>query len=192
MLESSAHAPKSGDTRFYVYRRPLHPELFGIFLADKHEEHGYEADLWLLGLGHLVCFHAGDRTVTELVTAQGELLPETGRVESFPIRTSREYHFCLDGKIYYLASVQSETMSPPVFECVCAEMTRLGQQRGIFIQFDQWAGEDKLSPFGLIDYDHRPRELCLFSYHAFPAERVMLKIQSMFSLDPLSPVGSNK
>lgn len=185
MVESSLHVPKLSEMRLYVYRRPLHPELFGIFLEKKLTMDRYEADLCLLGLGHMVRFNAEDSTITELVSMENKLLPETGRLETFCAEGTREFRFSLNESIYYVINLHAEQMSDPVFERVYNEMIQFGQERGLFMLFEQWATDELSAPFSLIDYEHRPTELGIFAYHMFPARKIMLSTQSIFSLEPI-------
>jgi len=185
VLESSLQAPELNTMRLYVYRRPLHPELFGIFLEQKINTRRYEADLWVIGLGHLACFHTGKHTVTELVSVETDLMPETGLVEKLELKRARERQFCIGRRIHYYINTQSEQMSDAVFERFYEEMTQFGQQRGLFIKFDQWSEEGQPAPFSLIDYEHRAGELSVFGYHAFPKQKLALRTQSIFSLAPL-------
>lgn len=180
------HGPNLEQMKFYVYRRPLHPELFSIVL-DKRIDTGYfEAELWLIGTGHVIGFHRGESTLSEVLTSRAELLPEKGRLEGLTVDRTRDYQLGFENRIYYMANVQSERMSEPVFASVHEEMTKFAQTRGLFMRFEQWAEEGKLPPFGFIDYERRPGELDVFTYHAFPAQCVMLRTQSVFSLDPIA------
>lgn len=185
ILESSPQPPELNGMKLYVYRRALHPELFGIFLDHELTASRYQADLWVIGLGHLVCFHTGQSTVTELVSSHGDLMPEAGLVEQFGLNKARERRFCIDEQIHYLTSTQSERMSEPVFDHFCEEMIAFGQQRGLLVQFEQWAGDEQPVPFSLIDYEHRSADLHVFAYHAFPSQKLVLKTQSVFSLEPI-------
>jgi len=183
VVESNLHVPELSALRLYVYRRPLHPELFRIFLDHKVAGAQYEADLWVLGLGHHVGFHAGGGTITELVTTESDLFSEKELVEKVPLDGRREYRFSLHGDIHYLISAQAEQMSQGVFDQVYGEMVAFGHKCGLFIQFDQWSVQDRAAPFSLIDYDHHPKELCVCTYHAFPARNVLVKTQSVLSLE---------
>jgi len=179
------YKPELDKMKLYVYRRPLHPELFTICL-DKHiVMERYEASLWLIGTGHLVSFNICDYSISELVTSRRELLPEKGLLEEFTFEGSGEYQVSYENIIYYMVNMQSERMSEAVFAHTCEEMQKFARNRGLFMIFDQWAEEGKPAPFSLIDYEKRPTELDIFTYHAFADERVLLRTQSVFSLEPI-------
>jgi hypothetical protein len=173
--------------KFYVYRRPLHPELFSIFLDKRIDTGQFEAELWLIGTGHLISFHRGVLTLSEVLTSREELLPEKGMLEAMPVDRAREYQVNYEDQIHYMLNIQSERMSDAVFASVHEEMTKFAQARGMFMRFEQWAAEGQLPPFSFIDYERRPSELDVFTYHAFPDRKVMLRTQSIFSLGPIEP-----
>ncbi len=186
MVESNLDVPKIDVMKLHVYSRPLHPELFGIFLNQNIRMGNYDADIWVLGLGHLVCFHTGARTITELVTGESELLSDRSLAERFSLDGSRhEYQYSIAQDMFYMVSTEVEKMSEAVFEQVSREMTEFGQKRGLLMQFEQWRGENDLAPFSFIDYEQRSDELSLFCYHAFPETHLMLRTQSVFSLESL-------
>ncbi|MFA5865924.1 MAG: DUF2617 family protein [Phycisphaerae bacterium] len=180
------HAPELAQLRLYVYRRPLHPELFTIFLEKRIDTGKYEAQLWLIGTGHLISFHCPGVTLSELLTSRADLLPEKGLVEALPVDKPQDYRVTYENQLYYLLNVQSEQMSDGVFVSVHEEMSKFAQTRGMFMRFDQWAVEGQLPPFSFIDYERRPNELDVFTYHAFPEQKVMVRTQSVFSLEPIS------
>jgi len=187
--ESSLQVPELRGLRLYVYRRPLHPELFRIFLQQKVTMSRYEADLLVLALGHVVCFHAAGSTITELVVTESDLFSQKGLVEKLTVARPHEYEFHLDQTIHYLVSTQAEQMSQAVFEREYGQMVAYGRKHGLFMQFRQWPEHEGMSPFSLVDYDRRPGELCLSAYHTFPARKLMLKIQSVFSLEHITDPG---
>lgn len=186
MIESRLQVPELSKTRLYIYRRPLHPELFGIFLETKLAMARYEAQIWLLGLGHAVSFHVASDTITELISADSKHLPAKGRVEAVSLAGTHEFQYSLGEAIYYVVNSHVERMSEPVFERVYDEMTQFGEKHGLFMRFEQWVSEDGVAPFSMIDYTHKPTELGIFAYHLFPAEKLMLSTQSIFSLAPIS------
>jgi len=179
--------PELAQTEIYLYRRPLHPELFTIFLDKRIDTGRYETRMMLIGNGHLIAFHYGDFHLVELLTSRKDLLTEKGLLEEITVDRDQAYQVALDDRIYYLLHVQAERMSEAVFGSVHAEMTQFAQTRGIFMSFEQWASEGELPPFSFIDYERRPSELDIFTYHAFPGDRVMLRTQSVFSLEPIVP-----
>jgi hypothetical protein len=178
--------PDIQNLKLFIYRRPLHPELFTLFLEKKVSGDHYEASLGLIGGGHLVSFHHDNLSLCELLTPRRELLPEKGKLEEFDPAKGKNYQVSYENKIFYMVNMEVEEMSAPVFNRVHDEMVKFAQNRGIFMPFDQWAEDGELSPFGFIDYDRRPSELDVFSYHAFPHQKIMFRTQSIFSVQPIT------
>ena len=177
--------PDLDKMRLFVYRRPLHPELFTIFLEKRIEMEGYQAQLWLMWSGHLVSFYRQDHSISELLTCQRELLPEKGLLEELELGRAVDYQVCYENRIYYMVNSQAEHMSEAVFTSVYDDMKKFARNRGLFMEYEHWAAEGHLAPFGFIDYERRASELDVFAYHAFPDRRVMLRTQSVFSLEPI-------
>jgi hypothetical protein len=147
---------------------------------------GYQAQLWLIGSGHMVSFYRNENSISELLTSQKELLPEKGLLEELEIGRPVDYQVRYDNRIYYMINSQIERMSEAVFTSVYDDMRKFARSRGMFIEYEHWAKEGCLSPFSFIDYERRANELDVFVYHAFPDRRVMLRTQSVFSLEPIS------
>jgi hypothetical protein len=99
-------APDLDKMKLYVYRRPLHPELFTIFLEKRIEMEGYQAQLWLVGSGHMVSFYRQESSLSELLTSQRELLPEKGHLEELELGRAVDYQVCSENRIYYMVNSQ--------------------------------------------------------------------------------------
>ena len=61
------------------------------------------------------------------------------------------------------------------------DLLRHAAKRGQFHVFEQWAESD-LAPFSYIDHEARDSEFHVHAFHAFPAERTLVKTQSIFEL----------
>ena len=64
------------DLHFCLYQRAIHPELFHIHRVKRIEQPRYQAEIWVVGLAHVVTVQAGTVILTELVTEDTELLPK--------------------------------------------------------------------------------------------------------------------
>jgi len=181
MAEMGLAQPVLADMHLFVYRRPLHPELFHIYL-DKHiERHRYEARIWLVGNRHVVGFYADGQFLTELTANQNDLLPKNGLLHKVSLRRDREYNIDYKSGLSYIISSQVEHMSDNVYRHMHDDMLNFAQKRGLFMTFDHWA-KDELSPFTFIDYESKPAELYIYTYHAFPQQTTMIRTQSIFEL----------
>lgn len=168
--------------RYYLYDRPLHPELFDIYHDHQIRKKSYEAQIWVTGCTHVVSFFLQDSSLVE-VTADLQLeLPQRGRLRELIFRGERS-HECkrIDG-INYMVSFQVEQMSPMVYNRTHHELARQGTKQGLFVPFPMWMTHSPLTPFTYIDYEARSNHLHVFTFHAFPEDLTIVKTQSLFEL----------
>ena len=79
-----------------LYRNALHPEFFGIEGRRRIEHGEYEFEAWIFRGGHALRFQHDGHCLSEIVTDDGDQLPERGLVASFPW-TSREENVLFRG-----------------------------------------------------------------------------------------------
>ena len=167
--------------RFYLYDRPLHPELFDIY----HDAHilksAYEARIWVTGCSHVISFFRGRHSMVELTGDAETVLPERGRLLELPFRGERDHERKRGEGISYMMNFQVESMSPMVYSKTHHDLARQGMRRGLFVPFPMWMSRS-LTPFTYIDYEAKPNELHVFSFHAFPEDLTVVKTQSIFEL----------
>lgn len=167
--------------RYFLYDRPLHPELFTIHADDHLCRKAYEARLWVTGCSHVISVKANQHCLTEVLADTHCDLPERGRLVEMPLRGEKE-HDTHDDPLRYTMNFQLEQMSERVFANTHAELTRLGQTRGLFVPFPDWMSRPPLTPFSYLDYEARARHLHVFAYHAFPADLTLIKVQCIFDV----------
>ncbi len=167
------------DLHFSLYQRALHPELFHISQVKRIEHRRYSAEMWITGLTHVVTVQFGNHCFTELVSEPSELLPRAGLAHSFRFRGERDYSQSFPGGLRYILSSQVERMSANLFPSTHRDLLRYAQRRGIYQTFEEWDHEG-LVPLVFMDYEAREREFHVHAYHVFPAERTILKTQSIF------------
>jgi len=172
------------DLKFVLYRRPLHPELFCIHRSQHLERPAYPADIWVMGLSHVVSVQSGGRCVTEVTTEDIEVLPQNGLVTSFQFRGERDHLEKFDDGMRYILSTQVERMNRNLFHASHRDLMNYGSTRGLLVKFEDWADEDNLVPFSFIDWELRDREMHVQAFHTFPADYSILKTQSIFEVGP--------
>jgi hypothetical protein len=167
--------------RFYLYDRPIHPELFDIYHDHHIIKNGYESQIWVTGCTHVIGFFR-DRAALLQVTADADnILPQRGQLLEMPFRGERDHECKRAEGINYMMSFQVETMSAAVYSKTHHDLARLGAQRGLFVPFPMWMTRS-LTPFSYIDYEAKPNELHVFTFHAFPEDLTIVKTQSIFEL----------
>jgi hypothetical protein len=170
-----------GSLCFYLYNRPLHPELFEIHHDDHVVKEAYEAQIWVTGCTHVIGFYRGRSALVEVTADVDDMLPERGRLLALPFRGERDHERKRADGINYMMNFQVEPMSPDVYSRTHHDLARLGRRRGLFVPFPQWM-DRSLTPFTYINYDARPNELHVFAFHAFPSDLTVVKTQSLFEL----------
>ena len=167
--------------RFYLYDRPLHPELFEIYHDDTIVKAGYEAQIWITGCTHVIGFYRQQSSMVEVTAGALATLPQRGLLLQLPFRGEKDHQVKRAGGINYMMNFQVEQMSPAVYSRTHHEVARLGAKRGLFVPFPAKAARS-LPPFTYIDYDAKPNELHVFAYHAFPDDLTIIRTQSIFEL----------
>jgi hypothetical protein len=169
------------DLHFCLYQRAVHPELFHIHRVERVEQRRYRAEIWVIGLSHLVSVYYGDQVITELITDDNEFLPKVGLAASFRFRGERDHSQSFNDGARYILSTQVERMTPQLFPATHRDYMHYGRSRGIFVPFDDWA-HDGMAPFSFIDFDARDNEFHVHAFHVFPDEITLLKTQSIFEI----------
>ncbi len=172
---------KVSTLRFYLYSRALHPELFDIYQEHRVVKKNYEARLWVTGCTHVIAFYRGDEALVEVTADAEQGLPKRGRVLEMPFRGERDHERKKAGGIRYLMNFQVESMSPMVYSKTHHDLARYGARGGMFVPFPMWMTRS-LTPFSFIDYQAKPNELHVFSFHAFPEDLAIVKTMSIFEL----------
>lgn len=182
-MELGQTLQRVADLKFVLYRRPLHPELFRIHKNRHLTRPTYQADIWVMGLSHVVTFESAGRCITEVTTDDIEVLPQNGMVTSFQFRGERDHLENFEDGTQYILSTQVERMNQNLFHASHRDLVRYAGSRGMLVNFDEWTSEvDNLVPFSFIDWEARDRELHVQSFHVFPADYTIVKTQSIFEI----------
>jgi len=182
-VEQSQLKQRIDDLQFYLFQRPLHPELFRINQVKRIEQRRYTAEIWIVGLAHVVTLQYGKECLTELITDETEVLPKMGLATSFPFRGERDHAQSFGDDLRYILSCQVERMTPNLFPSSHRDLMKYAQKRGLFVMFDDWE-VDGIAPFTFIDYEAREHEFHVHAFHAFPDSTTLLKTQSIFEVGP--------
>jgi len=141
----------------------------------------YQAEIWIVGLTHVVTVQSGDQVLTELIAEDPEVLPKTGLATSFRFRGERDHLQSFANDFRYILSTQVERMTAQLFPATHRDYVHYAQNRGLFLSFDEWS-HDGLAPFTFIDFDARDHEFHVHAFHAYPEELTLLKTQSIFEI----------
>lgn len=170
------------DLKFALYHRPLHPELFRIHQSRHVERGSYQADIWVIGLSHVLTVQSAGRCVAEVTTDDLEVLPQNGLVTSFQFRGERDHMEEFDDGMRYILSTQVERMNQNLFHASHRDLLNYGASRGLLATFNEWANGEELVPFTFIDFEARDREFHVQAFHSFPADFTIIKTQSIVEI----------
>lgn len=182
-MEQGQVKQRVDDLQFYLYQRALHPELFRINQVKRVEQRRYTAEIWIVGLAHVVTVQYGKGILTELITDEAEVLPKAGLATSFPFRGERDHAQSFGDEMRYILSCQVERMTPNLFPSSHRDLMKYAQKRGLFMMFDEWRTEG-IAPFTFVDFEAREHEFHVHAFHAFPEASTLLKTQSIFEVGP--------
>lgn len=181
--ELGSVALQSNDLHLMLVDRALHPELFRQYGTHRVSQARYYADIWFIGLSHVVTITAGQRSLTEFIGGDTDLIPSRGILTRFRMKGERDLERRSPDGWHYMISTQVETMDEPLYKSVHNDLVRYGGKKGWFVQFEQWSDGD-MAPFSLIDHEARDSEFHVHAFHAFPAERTVVKTQTIMELPP--------
>jgi len=182
-LEIGQVPQRTDDFHFFLYHRALHPELFSISKVRHLRQKRYSAEIWVVGLSHIVMVQAQNQVITELTGSDSEILPKMGLVTRFRFRGEKDHTQSFEDGMQYLLSSQVERMTPSLFAASHRDLLGHAEKRGLVCSFPEWTSGD-LEPFSFIDYEAREGELHISAFHAFPDELTLLKTQSIFEMAP--------
>lgn len=164
--------------RLMVYSRALHPELFDL-QARRTDRHGeYEVEMWATPGGHAVRFQFAGQTMTETVIERGDHLPETGLVHALPCLGEKDYEMPTPGKIGFVTTIQTETLSDNLYNATLREMQDFARETGAISHL--WTDEQGVPCLTILDAQKYRREFHIQSYHLYGNSGVVLRTQSIF------------
>lgn len=178
---NTSQKQRLSNLRFYLYNRPLHPELFDIYHDHQIVKQAYEAQIWVTGCAHVIGFYAGAGALVEVTADAAMDLPQRGLLLELPFRGERDHQCKRAQGVNYMMNLQVETMSAAVYNKTHHDLARLGANRGLFVPFPMWMTHS-LTPFTFIDYEAKPNELHVFTFHALPEDLTIVKTQSIFEV----------
>lgn len=169
------------DLHLFAFDRSLHPELFRHYADYRIEQTRYYADIWIVGLSHVVTVTCGQRCITELLARDSDVIPTRGVLSRFRLKGERDHERRTQDGWGYMVSTQVETMDEALYKSVHFDLQRHAERRGRFYAYDVWA-DGSLVPFSYVDHEARDGEFHVHAFHAYPQERTLVKTQSIIEL----------
>ncbi len=168
--------PPVGELVFYLFGRPLHPELFDILAVRKIQREDYDLTVRITRTGHVISWDNPDVHLTEVTAA--DPLPDKRCLLRFRLRGEQSGTLACAHGISYQMNFQVEVLPPEIFLHVHDEILADGGKRGLLYNF-QPHHRLALAPLGFVAAEARAGCLVLNTFHTFPDEHTVVKTQSL-------------
>ncbi len=187
-MSSGVGQSRVGDLSFQVFGRAIHPDWFSVRAHRRVALDGWLADIRIIDGGHVVHWRSGDVRLTEILAGPSTLLPEPGLLFHSPIRHERAAVLRPGIGVEYQACLEVERIDPEVFDHLCDEMTLDAHRDRLFHRF---ADANRMAPPAIshMAFESRARGLLVHAFHSFPAERAIVRTQSLFEVPVARPAG---
>ena len=166
---------------FFLYERPLHPELFNIYNSVHFFQGDYEVIIWITGCSHVVSVFYDSHCLTELICPRQQMLPRRGLLDKFTFRREKSHQRPWADDFHYMMNYQIENMSENLYRQSHKDINVMARKRGLLVSYAQWC-KGEFEPFSYLDYEAHMDEFHLYTYHAFPEQQTILKTQSLFDM----------
>jgi hypothetical protein len=166
------------DLVFRVFKRPVHPELLDTLAMATLPVGPNRLTLRITPSGHAIEFRTPQQTVTELATSRLTPLPVNNCVVDRRLIGYRT-HLLDSSGVRYQCSYQLETVAPDVFLQLHRELEQDLRQAtlGVVMPGSSESSPDCLS---LMNSELLPEALVIHSFHTFPDNAAILRIQTLF------------
>lgn len=177
-MSSSLGRSRIADLAFRVFDRAVHPDWFATRAHRRVAADGWQADIRIVDGGHAVTWRSGNIRLTELL-GPASLDGPAAPVFASPVRDEQSAMLRPGAGVEYQASFEAEWLDPEVFAHLSDEMTLdTGRDR----LFARIRGAGRLEPPAIshLAFESRPKGLLVHAFHSFPAERAVVRTQSLF------------
>lgn len=172
--------PDVADMVLRVLDRSVHPELFETLCQTTVSVGGNKATLRISAFGHAVEFRTTHNVITEVATSKFSPLPIAGRKVDRRLIGYRTHSFEGPGLKYH-CSYQLDIVSAEVFLQVHREMEADARKAILAVSLP---GSSVSSPdcLSYLMSDLLPEGLVIHSFHTFPDNGAVLRIQTLFEI----------
>jgi len=178
MMNSPAKSTNLQAYRLILYRRPLHPELFGVRGRRLIAHAGYEFEAWILRAGHVLRFRHDGLCATELITDQETGIPDRGILAALPCAGERDHEQVFSEKVKYFSTIGTEQLPDALYRSTYEELTAFAAENDAMIH--TWVDEDGGKCASILDVQRYRREVHAQAYHLIAQGGLVLRTQSIF------------
>ena len=169
------------DLSFRVLGRPPHPDWFTTHAHRRVAQDGWQADVRIIDGGHAILWRAGDVRLAEVLVGASLPLPDSAVLFQAPVRHERATVLRPGAGVEYQTCFEVESADAEVFAHLCDEMTLDATRDRLF---HRSSGSNRMAPPGVshVIFETRARGLLVHSFHSFPADRAIVRTQSLFEI----------
>jgi Protein of unknown function DUF2617 len=180
-MSSGLGQSRVADLTFQVFGRCLHPDWFASRAHRRVALDGWMADVRIIDGGHAILWRSGEVQLAEILAGPSTLLPEPGLLFHSPVRRERAALLRPGKGIEYQSCFEVERIDPEVFDHLCDEMT-LGTSRDRLFHRFSVANRMAQAAISHLAFESRAKGLLVHAFHSFPAERAIVRTQSLFEI----------
>ena len=165
----------------HVFDRAVSPEWFAVRGHRRVTRTGWEADVRIVEGGHAIVWGSGGARLSEVVAGPEIPLPEPGRLFHATAKRERSVRLAPDGRVEYQTCIEAERLDAEVFAHLCEELTLDATAGDLVVRF---CSANRMAPASIsrIHIEPRGRGLSIHAFHTFPAERAIVRVQSLFEI----------
>ena len=180
-MSSGLRYSRIADLSFRVLGRPPHPDWFTTRAHRRVAQDGWQADVRIIDGGHAILWRAGTIRLAEVVTSSHAPMPDSTVLFQAPVRHERATVLRPGEGVEYQTCFEVENADPEVFAHLCDEMTLDGSRDRLLYRS---SGSNRLAPPGVshVVFETRARGLLVHTFHSFPADRAIVRTQSLFEI----------
>ncbi len=180
-MDISTVRPKVAQLTFQLFARSVHPELFHIYKTHHIRRDSYTARIDITADGHVITWTGDDTTLTEIASSTHQLVPQSRRVFSTPLRDSHSDCIELREGIAYKYDYELERVPAEMFWMIQQQLGEATKNHELIQVFDS-SGRIAIGGLSFIHLDTRLRSLHIQAIHTFPDDLALVKTESTFSL----------
>jgi hypothetical protein len=180
-MDISTVRPKVAQLTFQLLARSVHPELFHTYKTQRICRDNYSARIDITADGHVISWSAGSTILTEVASSSHQLVPQSRRVFSTPLRDSgRDTLDCLD-RVAYKYEYELERVPSEMFWMIQQQLGETSKNHELIQVFDS-SGRIAIGGLSFIHVDTRLKSLHIQAIHTFPDDLALVKTESTFSI----------
>ncbi len=170
--------PNINDLTFQVFDRPVHPEFFDSLCWHDVAGVGFQLSIAITPAGHMLHWRRNKQSIVETICRHDDPLPEHGELFSHRFGQERSETLEPHAGVTYQTCFQVEKLLLATFQQVTNDLLFEAEKTGVIYNFRP-TNRMKMAPLGYVDLLSRPGSVIANSFHTFPEELTVIKVQTL-------------